>query len=73
MPRRRSSFERTSIVAVTLTEEEITEHALRIAQEHLEAIEYSNVYEDEELEYAHEDDCRAVRNKIYNLTVVEDS
>lgn len=60
-------------MAVTLTDEEITEHALRIAQEHLEAIEYSNVYEDEELEDATEDDWQAVRNRIYDLVVVEDS
>lgn len=56
-------------MAVTLTDEEITEHALRIAQEHLEAIEYSNVYEDEELEDATEDDWKAVRNRIYDLEV----
>lgn len=56
-------------MAVTLTDEEITEHALRIAQEHLEAIEYSNVYEDEELEDATEDDWIAVRSRIYDLEV----
>lgn len=60
-------------MAVSLTKEEITQHALRIAQEHLESIEYCNVYEDEELEDATEDDWQAVRNKIYDLTVVEDS
>ena len=58
-------------MAVTLTEEEITKHALRIAQSHLEDAEYSIVYEDEELEDATEDDWRAVHNKISNLAVVE--
>lgn len=58
-------------MAVTLTNEEITEHALRIAQEHLESIEYSNVYEDEELEDATEDDWKAVRSRIYGLVVVD--
>lgn len=60
-------------MAVTLTDEEITEHALRIAQIHLEDMEYSNVYEDEDLEDASEDDWKAVRNRIYDLVVVEDT
>lgn len=59
-------------MAVTLTDEEITEHALRIAQIHLDDMEYSNVYEDEDLEDASEDDWKAVRNRIYDLVVVED-
>lgn len=56
-------------MAVTLTDEEITEHALRIAQIHLDDMEYSNVYEDEDLEDATEDDWKAVRNRIYDLEV----
>lgn len=56
-------------MAVTLTDEEITNHALRIAQIHLDDMEYSNVYEDEDLEDASEDDWKAVRNRIYDLEV----
>lgn len=56
-------------MAVTLTDGEITDHALRIAQEHLESIEYSCIYEDEELEDATEDDWKAVLNRIYDLVV----
>lgn len=56
-------------MAVTLTDEEITEHALRIAQVHLDDMEYCCVYEDEELEDATEDDWKAVRNRIYDLEV----
>lgn len=56
-------------MAVTLTDKEITNHALRIAQIHLDDMEYSNVYEDEDLEDASEDDWKAVRNRIYDLEV----
>lgn len=56
-------------MAVTLTDEEITNHALRIAQIHIDDMEYSNVYEDEDLEDASEDDWKAVRNRIYDLEV----
>jgi len=58
-------------MAVTLTPDEITEHALRIAQIHLDDMDYSNVYEDEELEDATEDDWKAVRNRIYDLAVTQ--
>jgi hypothetical protein len=52
-----------------LTQEEIEEHAERIADAHLQDIEYSNVYEDEELENASEDDWRAIHAHIQRSLV----
>lgn len=49
-----------------MNEVEIQKHALRIAAWHLSDIEYSNVYEDDELEDASEDDWYAIHYFIQN-------
>lgn len=48
-----------------MTEEEKREHALRIAAEILSDVDFSYVYEDEELEDASEDDQRDIYRLIY--------
>lgn len=52
-----------------MTKEEIEYHAERIADEILQSVEYSDVYEDEELEEASEDDWRAIHNHIQTRLV----
>lgn len=57
-----------------MTQDEIEKHAERIADEYLETIEYSDIYEDEELEDASEEEWRAIQNHIQTrlVTVRED-
>lgn len=52
-----------------MTQQEIEEHAERIADEYLQNIEYSDIYEDEELEEASEDDWRAIQAHIQTRLV----
>jgi flagellar motility protein MotE (MotC chaperone) len=54
---------------VALTQEEIEEHAERIADEILQNVEYSQVYEDEELEDASEEEWKAVHAHIQTRLV----
>lgn len=53
-----------------MTEDERREHALRIAQIHLEQSEFCNVYEDEDLEDASREDQLAIHNLIIRAQVV---
>ena len=57
-----------------MTQEEIEKNAERIADAHLETIEYSDIYEDEELEDASEEDWRAIQTHIQTrlVTIRED-
>jgi hypothetical protein len=57
-----------------MTQEEIEKHAERIADAYLETIEYSDIYEDEELEDASEEDWRAIQTHIQTrlVTIRED-
>lgn len=55
-----------------MTQEEIEEHAERIADEILSNVEYSQVYEDEELEDATEEDWKAVHSRIQSLVSISE-
>jgi hypothetical protein len=58
---------------MSMTQGEIEQHAERIADVHLETIEYSDIYEDEELEDASEEDWQAIHRHIQTrLTTVRD-
>lgn len=57
---------------MSLTEDEIQEHAERIADEILSNVEYSQVYEDEELEDATEEDWQAVHSRIQSLVSISE-
>lgn len=52
-----------------MTQEEIEDHAERIADEILQNVEYSDVYEDEELEDASEDEWKAIHEHIQTRLV----
>ncbi len=52
-----------------MTQEQIEQIAERIAEEHLSDIEYSVVYEDEELEEASEEDWKAIHSHIQTRLV----
>lgn len=52
-----------------MTQDEIEQHAERIADTHLQDCEYSIVYEDEELEEASEDDWKAIHRHIQTRLV----
>lgn len=54
---------------MALTQAEIEEHAERIADVHLETIEYSDVYEDEDLEDATEEEWQAIHSHIQTRLV----
>lgn len=47
-----------------MTEQEKREHAVRLAQEWLKDFEFSNVYEDEQLEDAEESDQREIHDLV---------
>lgn len=53
-----------------MTEEEKREHALRIAREVLWDVDFSQVYEDEELGYESEEDQKDIHRLIYSRTKV---
>lgn len=43
-----------------MTEEEMRQHALRLAESHMASFNYSDIYEDEYLEDATEDDWQSI-------------
>ena len=53
---------------LTMTPAEHREHALRIASDLLTNAEFCEVYEDDELESATEDDLQAIHTLILNST-----
>lgn len=55
-----------------MTDEEKREHARRIAKWQLEDCEFCNVYEDEELEFALEQDLKDIHKLIIGGTVTID-
>ena len=56
-----------------MTEEEMKEHARRIAKDWLQASEYSNVYEDDEIPVeATEDDMLAIHKLIVTADALID-
>ena len=55
-----------------LTDEELKEHARRIAKDHLQDFEFLSVVEDEDLEDASEEDLRAIHDLITGGTVTID-
>ncbi len=62
-------------MSTSMNQSEIEEHAERIADEILQNVEYSDVYEDEELDFvgSTEEDWRAIHAHIQtHLTTVRD-
>lgn len=54
---------------MALTDEEVQAHAKRLIELHNDAYEFSQVYEDEELEDFDQEDWEAVLKKMYEAKV----
>lgn len=54
-----------------MTPEDLREAAIAVAQERLEAVEYSVIYEDEELEHLTEEEMREVHRLVVSGWIVD--